>query len=95
MINSNIRAYVAMWFNPSMAEIFDKCIEPGVNSAGYKALRIDRKEHNNKIDDEIIAEIRRSRFLIADLHVRRSHSAESNTRCREEVCITRLDSHMD
>jgi hypothetical protein len=29
-------------------------------------IRIDKKEHNNKIDDEILAEIRRSRFLIAD-----------------------------
>ena len=29
-------------------------------------MRIDRKEHVNKIDDEIIAEIRRSRFLVAD-----------------------------
>ena len=34
--------------------------------AGYTAMRIDRKEHINKIDDEIIAEIRRSRFLVAD-----------------------------
>ena len=60
------QAFVAMWFDPSMAEIFDRGIEPGVKSAGYKALRIDRKEHNNKIDDEIIAEIRRSRFVVAD-----------------------------
>ena len=31
-----------------------------------EAQRIDRKEHSNKIDDEIIAEIRRSRFVVAD-----------------------------
>ncbi|HUN96136.1 MAG TPA: hypothetical protein VMU69_07850 [Bradyrhizobium sp.] len=29
-------------------------------------MRIDKKEHGNKIDDEIIAEIRRSRFIVAD-----------------------------
>ena len=29
-------------------------------------MRIDQKEHINRIDDEIIAEIRRSRFLVAD-----------------------------
>ena len=29
-------------------------------------MRIDSKEHSNKIDDEIIAEIRRSRFVVAD-----------------------------
>ena len=29
-------------------------------------MRIDQKEHTNKIDDEIIAEIRRARFVVAD-----------------------------
>jgi nucleoside 2-deoxyribosyltransferase len=29
-------------------------------------MRIDAKEHVNKIDDEILAEIRRSKFLVAD-----------------------------
>jgi nucleoside 2-deoxyribosyltransferase len=29
-------------------------------------MRVDKKEHANKIDDEIIAEIRRSAFLVAD-----------------------------
>lgn len=29
-------------------------------------MRIDRSEHNNKIDDEIIAEIRRAQFVVAD-----------------------------
>jgi hypothetical protein len=29
-------------------------------------LRVDRVEHVGKIDDEIIAQIRRSRFLVAD-----------------------------
>ena len=29
-------------------------------------MRIDLKQHINKIDDEIIAEIRNSKFLIAD-----------------------------
>jgi nucleoside 2-deoxyribosyltransferase len=29
-------------------------------------LALDKKEHNNKIDDEIIAEILRSKFLVAD-----------------------------
>ncbi len=34
--------------------------------SGYRPVRIDGKDHNNKIDDEIIAEIRRSRFVVAD-----------------------------
>ena len=60
------QAFVAMWFDESMAGCYENGIEPGIKEAGYKPIRIDRKEHINKIDDEIIAEIRRSRFLVAD-----------------------------
>ena len=60
------QGFVAMWFDESTDEVYSSGIEPGILDAGYKPLRIDRKEHNNKIDDEIIAEIRRSRFLVAD-----------------------------
>ena len=55
-----------MWFNEATSEAYAGGIEPALSATGYKAVRIDKKEHNNKIDDEIIAEIRRSRFLIAD-----------------------------
>jgi len=60
------QAFVAMWFDESMKDVYEKGIEPAIREAGYEPLRIDRKEHINKIDDEIIAEIRRSRFLVAD-----------------------------
>ena len=60
------QAFVAMWFDPSVNSLFEKGIKLGIESAGYKAVRIDHKHHNNKIDDEIIAEIKRSRFLVAD-----------------------------
>ena len=60
------QAFVAMWFNKSMADAYREGIEPAIRDAGYNPLRIDQKEHINKIDDEIIAEIRRSRFVVAD-----------------------------
>lgn len=60
------QAFVAMWFDGSMSEPYDKGIDPAIKEAGFKPLRIDQKEHINKIDDEIIAEIRRSRFVVAD-----------------------------
>jgi hypothetical protein len=63
---STTQAFVAMWFDPSMDAAFKDGFEAAIEEAGYKAFRIDRKEHNNKIDDEIIAEIRRSRFVVAD-----------------------------
>jgi len=63
---SSEQAFVAMWFDDSMTDAYENGIAPAVRDAGYEPLRIDNKEHNNKIDDEIISEIRRSRFLIAD-----------------------------
>ena len=60
------QAFVAMWFDERMNEAYDKGIKPGIEAAGYKPLKINQKEHTNKVDDEIIAEIRRSRFLVAD-----------------------------
>ena len=60
------QAFVAMWFDDSMNAAYAEGVELGVRDAGYEPLRIDQKEHINKIDDEIIAEIRRSRFLVVD-----------------------------
>ncbi|CAN5272158.1 hypothetical protein BH10PSE9_BH10PSE9_00570 [soil metagenome] len=63
---SSTQAFVAMWFSPSLDTAYAEGFEPAIREVGYRPLRIDRKEHVNKIDDEIIAEIRRSRFLVAD-----------------------------
>ena len=60
------QSFIAMWFDESTTETFEEGIKPAIEETGYSPLRIDRKEHINKIDDEIIAEIRRSRFLVAD-----------------------------
>lgn len=60
------QAFVAMWFHKKTEDAYSQGIFPALIEAGYDPLRIDKKEHNNKIDDEIILEIRRSRFLIAD-----------------------------
>lgn len=60
------RAFVAMWFDASMKDVWEKGIKPGIEDSGYEPVRIDQAEFNDKIDDRIIAEIRRSRFLVAD-----------------------------
>ena len=65
-VTASSRAFVAMWFDDSMNDVWERGIGPAIEDAGYEAIRIDRKEHANKIDDEIIAEIRRSRFVVAD-----------------------------
>jgi hypothetical protein len=63
---STSQAFVAMWFNDATQIAYADGIEPAIRDSGYRAVRIDKKEHNNKIDDEIIAEIRRSKFLVSD-----------------------------
>jgi len=61
------QVFVAMWFDEVMDIYFRDGIKPGIESAGdYQALRVDLREHNGKICDQIIAEIRRSRFVVAD-----------------------------
>lgn len=59
--------FVAMWFDDSVREVYENGISKGIEQAGYEPLRIDFKEHNNRIDDEIIATIKRCKFLVADL----------------------------
>jgi hypothetical protein len=59
-------AFVAMWFDDVTNELYRAGIEPAIRKAGYEPLRIDRHEHVNRIDDEIIGQIRRSRFMVAD-----------------------------
>lgn len=59
-------AFVAMWFGAAVQPAFI-AISAGIRDAGYETVRIDKVEHNHKIDDEIIASIRRCKFLVADL----------------------------
>jgi nucleoside 2-deoxyribosyltransferase len=60
------RAFVAMWFDEELGEAWSAGIKPALEETGYIPLRLDLVEHNEKIDDKIIAEIRKSGLLIAD-----------------------------
>ncbi len=64
-IESN-QGFVAMWFNSDIRAIYDEVISEAIHDAGYRAHTVDQREHNDKIDDEIISQIRRSRFVVAD-----------------------------
>jgi DNA-binding PadR family transcriptional regulator len=63
---SSDQAFVAMWFHPETDSAFKDGFQPGIRDTGYDARRIDTRESNNKICEEIIAEIRRSAFVVAD-----------------------------
>jgi hypothetical protein len=60
------RCFVAMWFSDVTRAAYESGIEPAVKEAGFMPIRIDRKEHNNEIPDEIMAEIRNCEFMVAD-----------------------------
>ncbi len=61
------QVFVAMWFHERTEDFWENRFRPAIEEANdLRALRIDQKEHNDKICDEIVAEIRRSRFVVAD-----------------------------
>ena len=57
--------FIAMWFDPSQ-NTAKAAIELAIAAAGYHPVRIDDVQHVNRIDDEMISQIRRSKFLVAD-----------------------------
>ena len=58
--------FLAMWFDSSMDALFEHLEKSFEEEADLSLVRVDRVEHNNKIDDEIIAALRRSRLVLAD-----------------------------
>lgn len=58
--------FCAMWFNQEVEPLWADAIRSAIRESGYEPLRIDAKQHNGKIDDEIVASIRASRFVVAD-----------------------------
>ena len=67
----NKQVFVAMSFHPDLGVAWTDGLKPGIEDCGYDPLRVDAKEHNEKICDFIIAEIRKSKFLVADFSLHR------------------------
>ena len=62
---ASLQAFVAIRLSDGWEAIYAG-IENGVRAAGYEPYVMPKKEHVQRIDDLIISEIRRSRFLVAD-----------------------------
>jgi nucleoside 2-deoxyribosyltransferase len=67
------QAFVAMWFAPEMLNAWTEGLKPALAATGYRPVRLDMEEHNDKVDDRIIAEIRRSGLVVADFSGDRSN----------------------
>lgn len=64
----NKNAFVAMWFDRSMDDVFEKGLKAIENDIGFEMFRVDQIQFNDeKICDKIISKIRESRFLVADV----------------------------
>jgi nucleoside 2-deoxyribosyltransferase len=62
---NNKQAFIAMSFSPDMKNIQNK-IEEGIIAAGYFPLAMNEYEHNKQVVPEILYQIKRSKFLIAE-----------------------------
>ena len=62
------RAFMAMLYgDPLLDKIFAQCFKPAVARTGFELFRLDEQPQAGLIDDRLRLEIRRSRFLVADL----------------------------
>ena len=55
-----------MWFDASTNEAWLSGFEPGIKAAGYRPVRLDKEDYVGGVTDEIMTQIRRSRFVVVD-----------------------------
>jgi len=60
-------AAVSLAFDKETDTVWTQGLSAGIQTAGYTAVRIDSREHGNKITDELIVELRRASIVVADL----------------------------
>ncbi len=63
---SGTYAFIAMSFTAEMLAIADSAIRPAIVAAGYQAILVSDREHNDHIDDRIEYEIKNCHFIVAD-----------------------------
>ncbi len=60
------KAFVAMWFDSSMDEVYEQGITKAILSCGFDPMRVDHVEHNDLIDDRIVVGLKECRFVVAE-----------------------------
>lgn len=64
------QAFVAMWLGDDFEDqdaLWAKGIQPAVKEAGYDPFLVTEEEHVEMIDSLVIKELKRSRFVVADV----------------------------
>ncbi len=60
-------AAVSLSLDKDADTLWTQGLSAGIEAAGYSAVRIDSKEQGNKVTDELVVELRRACFAVADL----------------------------
>jgi len=58
--------FIAMRFDKKLLDYSKQWVFDGIREAGYEPYRVDRDEHNDFINDKIMAGIRSAKFMVAD-----------------------------
>ncbi len=61
------QGFIALWFNKTVREKVSPAIEGAIQDAGYTPLLIDRDLRTHSIPDQVVHQLRQSRFVVADL----------------------------
>jgi len=70
--SNSAQGFVAMWFDESLLDAWINGFDPGIRAAGFRPLRLDNEDYVGGITDEIMAQIKRSRFVVADYTAQRN-----------------------
>ncbi len=61
-----------MWFREDLLPAYREGFEPTLKDLGYTPIRVDQGHQRDKVDDYIMASIRKSALLVADFTGMRS-----------------------
>ena len=64
--NVSEQCFIAMWFTDEMNKVYLDYISKAIERAGYKPMIIPDVKHDNEVTSQILAEIQKSKFMIAD-----------------------------
>lgn len=67
LVRDSKQAFIAMHFSDQTEDLLSRGFYPAIDSCGYKPYSSIKDEHNESITDVIMANIRKSGLMIADL----------------------------
>ena len=67
-MDSNL-CFVIMSFsnNPQLQDFYEMAIKPTIEGLGFDCIRVDEQEFNGSIKDRILENIRKAKFIVADI----------------------------